>query len=82
MPTDLSYRVILEPEDDACGFQVIVPALPHVHTHGDTIEEALQMAREAIALELSYLHDKGLEVPPSDGMELHISRVNIPPSAA
>jgi antitoxin HicB len=82
MAVPLSYRVILEPEEGADGFHVIVPTLPHVHTRGDTVEEALSMAREAVALELSYLSDKGLELPPSDGIELHISRVTIPASTA
>jgi predicted RNase H-like HicB family nuclease len=77
MAVPRSYRVILEPEEGAEGFHVIVPALPHVHTHSDTLEEALAMACEAVALS-----DKGLEIPPSDGMELHISRVTVPGSAA
>lgn len=68
-----SYRVILEPEEDGGGFHVIVPTLPHVHTHGDTVEEAMAMAREAVSLELSYLSNKGLDIPSA-----HDSMISLP----
>ena len=41
------YTVILEPED-AGGFHAFVPALKGCHTQGDTEEEALANAQEAI----------------------------------
>lgn len=60
---DLRYAVILEPDDGA--FSVIVPALPEVHTFGDTPDAALHIAREAIELCLEYRRDNGLVIPPA-----------------
>lgn len=40
-----------------------VPALPGVVTEGGTLEQALAMAREAIALHLEGLREDGLEIP-------------------
>lgn len=40
------YRVIFEPLAEG-GFQVIVPALPGIVTHGRTIEKAGEMAQDA-----------------------------------
>ena len=41
------YSVILEPQQGA-GFTVLVPALPEVVTEGDSEQEALANAQEAI----------------------------------
>ena len=43
------YAVVLTPDLESGGYTVTVPALAGVFTHGDTIEEALTMARDAIA---------------------------------
>lgn len=48
----LKYTIILEKEDD--GFVVTAPALPGCITQGETREEALANAREAIE---AYLED-------------------------
>ncbi|MGH7728374.1 MAG: type II toxin-antitoxin system HicB family antitoxin [Vulcanimicrobiaceae bacterium] len=62
----LSYRVILEPDADDGGFNVVIPAFPTAHTQGDDAEDALRNAREIIELELGYLAERGLPIPPSD----------------
>ena len=41
------YTVIFKPLDEG-GFDVIVPAIPEICTFGDTIEEAREMAEDAI----------------------------------
>ena len=41
------YTVILEPADEG-GYTVTVPALPGCITEGETFEEAIAMARDAI----------------------------------
>jgi predicted RNase H-like HicB family nuclease len=46
---DYTFNVILEPKDEAGGFAVHVPALPGCHTEGDTRDEAIAMAQDAIA---------------------------------
>jgi antitoxin HicB len=60
-----SYAVILEPEAEG-GFSVIVPALPEAHTQGETVEECLANAGEAIALVLDVRAMLGEEIPSSD----------------
>jgi antitoxin HicB len=53
------YSVVLEPQEDG-GFTVLVPALPEVVTEGDSEEEALANAEEAIRAVLEYRRDNGL----------------------
>ena len=43
-----TYRILLNPEPEG-GYTVTVPALSGCVTYGETIEEALSMAKEAIA---------------------------------
>jgi predicted RNase H-like HicB family nuclease len=43
------YAILLTPDLESGGYTVTVPALPGCITHGDTVEEALEMARDAIA---------------------------------
>jgi len=45
------------------GFQVIVPALPGIVTFGRTLEEAREMARDAITCHLRALLKDGDEIP-------------------
>lgn len=52
---------------DEGGFLVHVPALPEVVTAGDTEDEALAMAKEAIALVLESRHARGEDIPVENG---------------
>lgn len=54
-----TYTVILTPEEDGSAYNVMVPALPGCFTWGETIEDALEKARDAIEL---YLTDEA-DVP-------------------
>lgn len=44
----MKFLVVLEPDPEVGGYNVTVPALPGCFTQGDTEEEALANAREAI----------------------------------
>jgi antitoxin HicB len=57
-----TYRILLTPEDEG-GFSVSVPALPGCFTQGETIEEAIEMAKEAISLYVESLEEDGEPVP-------------------
>ncbi len=62
------FSVVLTPDPDDGGYVVTVPGLPGCVTEGDTFEEAVSNARDAIALYLQYMKDKGEtveDVPPS-----------------
>ena len=60
--SEYGYRVIYEPLTEG-GFQVIVPALPGIVTYGRTIEEAREMAQDAIACHLQGLLKDDEEIP-------------------
>lgn len=60
--SEYGYRVIYEPLTEG-GFQVIVPALPGIVTYGWTIEEAREMAQDAIACHLQGLLKDDEEIP-------------------
>ncbi len=62
MRRTFDFTVVLEPQPEG-GFTVSVPALPEVVTEGETEDEALKMAEEAIRLVLDYRRDHGLPVP-------------------
>lgn len=58
----LSYRILLRKEPEE-GYTVIVPSLPGCVTYGETIEDAIAMAREAIELYLESLREHGEDIP-------------------
>ena len=43
----LTYNIQLRKENEG-GYTVIVPALPGCITYGETVDEAIEMAKEAI----------------------------------
>jgi antitoxin HicB len=56
------YTVIFEPAEEG-GYVVHVPALNDLATQGETLEEARDMARDAIEGYIECLKDKGLPIP-------------------
>jgi predicted RNase H-like HicB family nuclease len=63
----MSYRVLLRKEPEG-GYTAIIPTLPGCVTFGDTIEEAITMAKEAIELYLESLKEHGEEIPTEEGV--------------
>ena len=63
----LSYRILLRKEPEG-GYTVIVPSLPGCITYGETIEEAIEMAKEAIELYIESLREHGEEIPTEEGI--------------
>ena len=64
MADQFSFSVVLEPQESG-GFTVLVPALPEVVTEGDTEQEALANAEEAIRAVLSYRVIRAWLFPPT-----------------
>lgn len=60
---EYTYTIILEPDIEDGGYTVKVPALPGCVTQGDSLEEAIAMAKDAIALYLASLIADGEPVP-------------------
>lgn len=67
------FTVVLTPEPDGTAWNVTVPALPGCRTWGETIEQALAMAKDAIA---AYLADGPTELPAAG--EAVIATVEVP----
>jgi len=58
---ELSYRIVLRPEPEG-GYTVIVPSLPGCITFGETIDEAKEMAKDAIEAYLKSVEKRGEEI--------------------
>ena len=70
----MRYPIAIEPADDASAWGVVVPDLPGCFSAGDTLDEAIEQAREAIVLHLDGLLDDGEDIPPPRPMSKHQGR--------
>lgn len=57
------YTIVLEPDPEEGGYSVTVPALPGCVTQGDTVDQCVERAREAIEGYIESLVARGLPVP-------------------
>ncbi len=57
------YTLLLIPDTEEGGYTVTVPALPGCITEGDTINKAIEMAKEAIEIYVEELKSRGEEIP-------------------
>ncbi len=71
-----SYTVVYT-RDEEGGFIVTVPALKGVVTYGDTLEEAQEMAKEAIEGFLEALHSEGLPIPEEGQTTAVAEQINV-----
>jgi predicted RNase H-like HicB family nuclease len=55
----MHFRIVFEPSDEG-GYTVFVPALPGCISEGDTLQEAREDIREAIALYLEPVEDASI----------------------
>jgi antitoxin HicB len=80
---DFAYRVILEADVEDGGYVVRIPAFPHAHTQGNTVEEALENAREVMELEIEVALERGEEVPAPDAdVPVRVETVKVSAPAA
>ena len=61
------YTVLLLEDKDQGGYWVEVPALPGCYSQGDTLDEALRNAREAIELHIAGMLADGEPIPEDPG---------------
>ena len=61
----LRYTAFFEPAEEG-GYVVTVPKLPGLVTEGDTLEEAIAMAKDAIKGYIELLQEEGNSVPEPD----------------
>ncbi len=57
------YSIVLTPDPEEGGYVVDVPALPGCHTQGDTLEETIANAREAITVWIKSAEKHGEDIP-------------------
>lgn len=57
------YTIILEPDMEEGGYTVLVPALPGCITQGETLEQCIERAKEAITGYIESLQAHGEPVP-------------------
>ncbi len=58
----LTYRIHFTKEPEG-SYTATVPTLPGCITYGETIEQAVSMAKEAIELYVEHMQEKGERIP-------------------
>ncbi len=67
--SNMRYPIAMEPGADAQAFGVVVPDLPGCFSAGDTMEEAMVKAEEAIAAWIETALDTGQHIPKPSSVE-------------
>ena len=68
----IDYSVIVhEAEED--GYWVEAPALPGCYSQGETLDDALDNVKEAIALYLDALMDDNMRIPMDSDVVFHVA---------
>lgn len=67
----MRYVVAIEKGSKKHAYGVVVPDLPGCFSAGDTLDEAITNAKEAILLHLEGLMDQKQRVPPPKPLEVH-----------
>jgi len=62
----LTYKILMHKEPEGT-YTVSVPALPGCMTFGNSVEHAIQMAKEAIELYIEELHERDEDIPDDSG---------------
>lgn len=65
----MRYPVAIEPGDENTAFGVVVPDLPGCFSAGDTLDEAMAGAEEAIALWIDCKIDAGEAIPTPSSLD-------------
>ena len=71
----LNYRILLRREPEG-GFTVTAPTLPGCVTFGETLDDAITMAKEAIELYIESLQAHGEEIPTEENVLEYTLAVN------
>jgi antitoxin HicB len=71
-----TYKIQLHKEPEG-GFTVTVPLLPGCVTYGENMDEAVEMAKEAIGLYLESLTTHGEKIPTEENVYEHIVSIAV-----
>lgn len=67
----MKFIIAIEPGTDATAFGVVVPDLPGCFSAGDTLDEAVDNAREAIDLHCETVIEDGGGLPTASLLSVH-----------
>lgn len=67
------YPIVIEHGDEQTAFGVIVPDIAGCFSAGDTLDEAMENVREAIAGHLELLAEDGDEIPLAKTVAYHVN---------
>ena len=70
--SEYEYLVVIHEDDDG-GYWTDVPALPGTGSQGDTLDDAIANTKEAIALMIEYLREKGEPIPESHELAVKVT---------
>lgn len=65
----MRYPILIEQGTNTAAFGVIVPDLPGCFSAGDTLDEALDSAKEAATAWIDAALDRGMPVPSASSLE-------------
>ena len=68
----LKYPIAIEPGDEHTAFGVVVPDLPGCFSAGDTLDEAIENSKEAIAGWIEITLDEGEKIPTPGKLADHL----------
>jgi predicted RNase H-like HicB family nuclease len=69
----MHYAIAIETGTESQAYGIVVPDLPGCYSAGDTLDDALNNAKEAIELWLEVAIDDGLAVPEPQTLAIHQS---------
>jgi predicted RNase H-like HicB family nuclease len=69
----MKFLIAIEPDTVTTAYGVVVPDLPGCFSAGDTLEEAFEMAREAIEVHCELLAEDGGDMPQPAPMAQHMA---------
>jgi antitoxin HicB len=78
---EVTYTVHIEPAEES-GFIAYFPALPGCHTQGETLEEVVAMAKEALAGYLESLEAHGEKIPQESRERSRFAGIDLPLKAS
>jgi len=67
----MRYPIAIEPGDDTHAWGVVAPDLPGCFSAGDTLDEAIVNASEAITLWIEAVLDDGGDIPKPSSVSTH-----------
>lgn len=68
----MDYSVIVHEAEEG-GYWVEAPALPGCYSQGETLDDALDNVKEAIALYLEALMDDDMRIPMDSDVVFHVT---------